>query len=68
MDTRIGNQSPTVSVILPYESTKGPEAVELYNGTEKTVLEWQEALTYDIMAVNEDGCLNDPSKMVHRST
>lgn len=55
MDTRIGNQSPTVSVILPYESTKGSEAVELYNGTERSVLEWQEALTYDIMAVNEDG-------------
>ena len=55
MDTRIGRQTPTVSVILPYNATKGPEAVELYNGTERTVLEWQEALTYDIMAVNEEG-------------
>lgn len=55
MDTRIGRQSPTVSVILPYNATKGPEAVELYNGTERTVLEWQEALTYDIMAVNDEG-------------
>ena len=55
MDTRIGRQSPTVSVILPYEATKGAEAVELYNGTERSVLEWQEALTYDIMAVNADG-------------
>ena len=55
MDTRIGRQSPTVSVILPYESTLGPEAVGLYNGTEKNVIEWQEALTYDIMAVTEEG-------------
>jgi phage terminase large subunit-like protein len=52
---RVGRQSPTVSVILPYNATKGQEAVELYNGTERSVLEWQEALTYDIMAVNEDG-------------
>ena len=55
MDTRIGNQSPTVSVILPYESTKGPEAIELYNGTERTALEWQEALCYDIMATDPEG-------------
>ena len=55
MDTRIGRQSPTVSVILPYSDTKGLEAVELYNGTERTAQEWQEALLYDIMAVNEQG-------------
>lgn len=55
MDTRQGRQSPTVSVILPYEDTKGPEAVELYNATERTALEWQVALNYDIMAVNEEG-------------
>lgn len=51
---RVGRSSPTVSVILPYESTKGQEAVDLYNATEKSVLEWQEALTYDIMAVNDE--------------
>ena len=52
---RVGRQTPTVSVILPYKDTKGPEAVELYNASEKTMLEWQVALTYDIMAVNDDG-------------
>lgn len=52
---RVGRQSPTVSVILPYSDTKGPEAIELYNATEKTALEWQEALCYDIMAVNDEG-------------
>lgn len=55
MDTRRGRQSPTVSVILPYEDTKGPEAVGLYNATGKTALEWQEALCYDIMAVGPEG-------------
>ncbi len=32
MDTRIGRQSPTVSVILPYTDTVGQEAIDLYNG------------------------------------
>ena len=52
---RVGRQSPTVSVILPYRDTKGPEAIELYDTCEKDMLEWQTALTYDIMAVDDDG-------------
>ena len=52
---RVGRQSPTVSVILPYRDTKGPEAIELYDTSEKDMLEWQTALTYDIMAVDDDG-------------
>ena len=26
---RVGRQDPTVSVILPYNKTKGPEAIDL---------------------------------------
>ena len=52
---RVGRQSPTVSVILPYQDTKGPEAIELYNKSENTALEWQVSLTYDIMAVDKEG-------------
>ena len=52
---RVGRQSPTVSVILPYTDTKGPEAIELYNKSEHDALEWQTALTYDIMAVDGAG-------------
>lgn len=52
---RVGRQSPTVSVILPYTDTKGAEAIALYNASENSMLEWQEALTYDLMAVNDDG-------------
>lgn len=55
MDTRQGRQSPTVSVVLPYNDTKGPEAIELYNASERTALDWQASLTYDIMAVDEEG-------------
>ena len=35
---RVGRQSPTVSVVLPYKDTKGQEAVELYNKSEHTML------------------------------
>lgn len=52
---RVGRQTPTVSVVLPYKDTKGPEAIELYNKSEHDALEWQAALTYDIMAVDDDG-------------
>ena len=52
---RVGRQSPTVSVILPYVDTKGAEAIALYNASENSMLEWQEALTYDLMAVNKEG-------------
>lgn len=52
---RVGRQSPTVSVILPYHDTKGPEAVELYNKSPNAALDWQVSLTYDIMAVDDDG-------------
>ena len=51
----VGRQTPTTSVVLPYTDTKGPEAIALYNATERTAIEWQEALCYDIMATNEDG-------------
>ena len=44
-----------MSVILPYTDTRGAEAVELYGASGQAALEWQAALTYDIMAVNGDG-------------
>ena len=44
-----------MSVILPYTETRGPEAIELFNSNEKSILPWQDALTYDIMAVDRDG-------------
>lgn len=54
-ENRIGRQTPTVSAVLPYEETRGGEAVLLYNQSTKTAIEWQELMMYDIMAVNEGG-------------
>ena len=55
METRKGNQSPTVSVILPYTKTLGQEAVEIYDKTERSALPWQTALLYDVMAISDEG-------------
>lgn len=52
---RVGNQIPTTSVVLPYQETRGPEAVRLYNLTGNTAQEWQELMLSDIMAINENG-------------
>ena len=54
-EPRKGRQTPTKSVVLPYTETCGQEAVELYNSSGRTALEWQEIQMYDIMAVNDDG-------------
>ena len=54
-EVRRGCQTPTQSVTLPYEKTKGAEAVYLYNTTGRKAQEWQELLLYDILAENDDG-------------
>lgn len=59
---RLGRQTPTTSVILPYTKTHGAEAVSLYNKTGRTAQEWQELLLYDILAVEEDSGLYVHSK------
>lgn len=54
-EKRIGRQTPTQSVVLPYKNTRGNEAVELYSETGRAAQEWQSLLLYDILAVNDDG-------------
>lgn len=54
-EKRIGRQIPTTSVILPYEITKGQEAIDLYNSTTRTAFEWQELIISDLLATNADG-------------
>ena len=39
--TKIGNQLPTISVVLPYEKSYGDEAVQLYNMSGNVCQEWQ---------------------------
>ena len=54
-EKRIGRQTPTTSLVLPYIETKGKEAVEIYNKTGRTAREWQELLIYDILAIYKEG-------------
>ena len=41
--------------MLPYEQTKGNEAIAMYNKSGRTAQEWQELMLYDIMAVDDEG-------------
>lgn len=54
-EIRLGRQTPTQSFTLPYSSTKGPEAIEIYNATGRTAQEWQTSLVYDILAHDDSG-------------
>ncbi len=54
-ETRLGRQTPTRSLILPYTKTRGKEAADLYAKTGRHAQEWQELLLYDILAENDDG-------------
>ena len=54
-EVRLGRQTPTTAYTLPYQKTKGNEAIDIYNSTNRTAQEWQELLLADILAVNEDG-------------
>lgn len=51
---KLGRQTPTQSVTLPYYDTKGQEAIESYNKSGRTAQEWQELLVNDILATNEE--------------
>ena len=53
--SRVGNQIPTQSFIIPYDKSYGDEAVQLYNMSQNVCQEWQALMLNDIMAVNSDG-------------
>lgn len=54
MEARIGRQTPTTSVVLPYDETWGEQAIALYESTKRKAQEWQKLLIYDIMARTQD--------------
>ena len=54
-EKRLGRQTPTSSVVLPYTQSKGSEAIEIYNKSGRTAQQWQELMIEDIMATNDDG-------------
>jgi len=53
-DKRYGRQTPTTSVIMPYEHTWVNEAVELYERSGRTAMEWQKLLLSDLLAYNDE--------------
>lgn len=55
MTVRIGEQTPTRSLILPYENSLGDEAVELYEKSGRTGYDWQRFIVDAILAKNEQG-------------
>lgn len=54
-EIRQGRQTPTQSVVIPYSETKGQEAADLYAQTGNVLLEWQQLIQCDLMAVNDEG-------------
>lgn len=55
MERRLGRQTPTFALTIPYTQTYGEEAVELYETTNRKSREWQTLLIYDILAVDDEG-------------
>ncbi len=54
-DKRIGRQTPTREVILPFQKTLSHEAFEFYEQSGRTAYKWQKYLLDAILAVNNDG-------------
>lgn len=54
-EVRLGKQTPTICIRLPYTESIGTEAVDLYNQSDRTAQDWQALMLEDIMAVNADG-------------
>lgn len=50
VEKRYGRQTPTTSVVLSYQDSRGTEAIDIYNRSNKGVLPWQELMLEDIMA------------------
>lgn len=55
MTVRIGEQTPTRSLILPYGKSSGNEAVESYEKSGRHAYDWQRFLVDAMMAKNKQG-------------
>lgn len=52
--SKIGNQNPTLSRILPFKKCKYKEAIEIYEKFGNKVQKWQENLLKAILSINKD--------------
>lgn len=50
MEAKTGRQTPTTAVTLPFNASKGKEAIDLYNSTGRTLYPWQAEQLNAIMA------------------
>lgn len=55
VDVRIGEQTPTKSLILPYDESLGDEAIELYEKSGREAFDWQRFIVDAILAKNNEG-------------
>ena len=55
METRIGSQFPSQSIILPFKKSLGSDAIRSYEESGRKAQDWQKLLVENIMAVNDDG-------------
>src|SRR5690625_7164753 len=51
---KIGSQTPTKSLILPYDKSSGPEAIKIYEKSGRIAFDWQKFLTDAILTVNDE--------------
>src|SRR5690625_5497995 len=52
---KIGEQTPTKSLILPYDESLGDEAIELYEKSGRKAFDWQKFIVNAILAKNNQG-------------
>src|SRR5690606_15602315 len=52
---RIGSQTPTKSVILPYQRSRGKDAIKLYEKSGRKAFDWQRFVVDAILAINAEG-------------
>src|SRR5690625_4110808 len=52
---KIGEQTPTKSLILPYDESFGDEAIELYEKSGRKAFDWQKFIVNAILAKNNQG-------------
>lgn len=55
VDVRIGEQTPTRSLILPYDKSLGNEAIDLYEKSGRKAFDWQKFIVNAILAKNNEG-------------
>lgn len=54
-EVRTGSHTPTQSIVLPFQKSKGAQAIEEYEASGRRAQDWQKLLITNIMAIDKDG-------------